>query len=277
MNPLAEIGRRAGARPADLHLHTVFSIDVTKGHSFVEYMEAGDQLGVVPGFLDHFQAEKLGDPAYPFHADKIDRYFEAYDRARSTGLPSFLGLEVDYYDPRVHDDWNARTAAFLDDHGKDLDHVVGTVHDVFDGTITIPFELEALLRTHPFDAVSARYFKIATACVASGMFHGLAHPDVVYRFCGPGGLLPASDAHATDPRTVSCLLACADRGVAVEINLRGTDHPWGDTYPSSHALRILRAERPDATTFLGSDSHDVATFRRLAPRVRARAGAGPLA
>ncbi|NMC04942.1 MAG: hypothetical protein GYA24_07010 [Candidatus Lokiarchaeota archaeon] len=255
-------GRR---QPLDLHLHTRFSIDVTRGCSFEEYVAAGDRLGIVPGFLDHFQSEKLGTHGYPFNEEKLPAFLEAYDKAKQSGFKSYLGLEVDYYDPTIHADWNAKTTEWLDAHARDFDYFVGTIHDVFTGTITIPFELEALLKEHDFAAIEDRYFNALDAGIRSKKFQGFAHLDVIYRFCGKGGVLEGKSTYYSEPRTIDAMKRCEETGTAIELNLRGFDHPWKSTYPAEPLFITFKNSHPGAVFFPGSDSHDVKTFERLAP------------
>nr|MDO8085782.1 PHP domain-containing protein [Candidatus Sigynarchaeum springense] len=270
VNPLKRIMADARGRrqPLDLHLHTRFSIDVSKGSSFDEYMEAGDRLGIVPGFLDHFQSEKLGTHRYPFNEDMVPAYLEAYDKAKRSGLKSYLGLEVDYYDPALHDDWNQKMIEWLDAHAKDFDYFVGTVHDVLTGTITIPFELEVLLKGHGFPAIEDAYFRVLDAGIRSESFDGFAHLDVIYRFCGKSGVVKGDDRFYLEPRTLSAMELCANTGTVIELNLRGFDHPWNSTYPSEAAFMKFRENHVKDAFFPGSDSHDVKTFERFAPITR---------
>jgi HisJ family histidinol phosphate phosphatase len=270
MNPLRRVMRDAKARrqPVDLHLHTKFSIDVTRGNTFEQYMAAGERLGIVPGFLDHFQGEKLGLAGYPFSGDNITIYLDAHDKAKETGWDSYLGLEVDFYDPQLHENWNEAAMEWLDRHGRQFDYLVGTVHDVFEGTITIPSELEELTRKHPFEDIASKYFQVLELGIASRRFHGFAHPDVVYRFCGTSGILPGNNAYFTEPRTTSSMESCMKHDTAIELNLRGLDHPWNSTYPAEPLFHEFKKKHPDAVFFTGSDSHAVDTFERFAPLIR---------
>lgn len=272
MNPLKRILLASSKRGdyLDLHLHTGFSVDVINGNTFIDYMECAQQHGIVPGFLDHFQAEKLEWDNYPFGEKSVGLFFEAYDNAKATGLPSFLGLEVDFYDPNQHEDWNLKTMDWLDDHKEDFDYFVGTIHDVDDFTITIPFELEELLKDTPFRTATTRYFTTLLAGISSSIqFSGFAHLDVIYRFCGNGGILPREEAYMRDERTSKAIESCISRDIVVEINLRGFDHPWNTTYPSWELLAEFLEDQPEADSFfIGSDSHDINTFKRFIPRVK---------
>nr|MDO8109062.1 PHP domain-containing protein [Candidatus Sigynarchaeota archaeon] len=270
MNPLKKIVLDAKKKhqPLDLHLHTRFSVDVINGNSFEEYMQAGEAIGIVPGFLDHFQAEKVGDKRYPFHEENVTNYFNAYETAKETGLRSFLGLEIDYYSPELHGDWNRITMEWLDRHKKEFDYLVGTVHDVFEGTITIPAELDGLLKTHSFPEIDAEYYHVLDRGIELGGFHGFAHLDVVYRFCGDKGVLPGKKEYYTDERTVAGMAACTRHDIVIELNLRGFDHPWNSTYPAEPLFQRFKDLHPKAAFFTGSDSHDVKTFERYAPVIR---------
>ncbi|MHA1998951.1 MAG: hypothetical protein ACTSU9_12575 [Promethearchaeota archaeon] len=270
MNPLERIVRQAGEKGEflDLHLHTDFSVDVHGGNSFLEFMTCGKDHDVIPGFLDHLQTEKLNWDNYVFNHENIHRYFEAYDEAKSSGLPSFFGLEVDFYDPNDHEDWNDDTREWLDMYREEFDYFIGTIHDVKNFTITIPFELEDLLEEMDFDIAAKLYFETLDAGIQSGMFEGFAHLDVVYRFCGPAGILPAKERYFNDGRTRSAMELCIDNGIIPELNLRGFDHPWNTTYPSEILLEEMLERIPGAMFFTGSDSHNVGTFLRFIPVVK---------
>ncbi|HME52916.1 MAG TPA: hypothetical protein VKM55_11910 [Candidatus Lokiarchaeia archaeon] len=252
-------------QPIDLHLHTRSSIDVTDGNSFEEFMIAGERIGIVPGFLDHFQSEYLDNPKYPFHDDNIGAYVDEFRQAGESGYKAFLGLEVDYYSNDVHPDRNARTAEWLDCHKDDFDYFVGTIHDVFDTKITIMPDLKRLLKRHSFQEIQDHYYQTLDDGIISGLFNGFAHPDVVYRFCGNGGVLPLEEEYSTDFRTLAALESCVSRDIVIELNLRGFDHPWHDTYPAEALFRKIKNDSPGAMFFTGSDSHDVTTFDRSAP------------
>ncbi len=255
-------------QPVDLHVHTTFSIDVTRGNTFLEYMEEGDKLDVVPGFLDHFQSEKLLDASYPFNEANLSKYFETIDIAKASGFKKYLGLEVDWYDTALHQDWNDMTADFLHDHKNEFDYFVGTVHDVFTGTITIPFELQKLMETHDFASIQDAYFKVLMSGIDSGLFDGFAHLDVVFRFCGEGGLIAGSEAYHRDARTWAAMERCFERSVMIELNLRGFDHPWRDVYPAESLFTRFCQHHNVVAFFIGSDSHDLVTFQRFARVVK---------
>lgn len=266
MNPLIEIVREmAKQQSIDLHLHTRSSIDVTSGNSFKEFMAAGEKLGIVPGFLDHFQSEYLENPNYPFSESNIGAYIDEFHAARESGYKAFLGLEVDFYSQELHADRNARTAEWLDRHKDDFDYFVGTIHDVFDTKITIMPDLKRLLKKHSFHDIQDHYYQTLEDGINSGLFHGFAHLDVVYRFCGNGGILPLEESYSTDARTITAMESCVARDIAIELNLRGFDHPWHNTYPAEVLFKRIKENFASAVFFTGSDSHDITTFERSAP------------
>nr|MDO8118952.1 hypothetical protein [Candidatus Sigynarchaeota archaeon] len=206
--------------------------------------------------------------SYPFNEDTIGKYFDAYEIAKEAGFKSYLGLEVDWYDPALHQDWNDMTRDFLRAHKDEFDYFVGTVHDVFTGTITIPIELRKLMETHTFDSIQDAYFTILMSGITSGLFDGFAHLDVVFRFSGQGGLIADSEAYHRDPRTWSAMDACLERNVMIELNLRGFDHPWRDIYPAEALFTRFRQQHSEMAFFTGSDSHDLATFQRFVKVIR---------
>ncbi|MHA1369572.1 MAG: PHP domain-containing protein [Promethearchaeota archaeon] len=251
----------------DLHIHTSFSIDVEVGNSFLDFMAEGERLKIIPGFLDHFQAEKLDEPSYPFNPDNIGYFLETYDRARETGLKSYLGLEIDYYDDD-HEAWNLKTRQWLDQFEGEFDYFVGTIHDVFNHTVTIPSELAELLLKYDFKKIQKSYYNTLEKCIKSGMFDGQAHLDVIYRFCGDGGLLNSGIKFLKDKRTLALMDLCVDRGIAIELNIHGTQHPWKTTYPSEILLLKFLKTRKRASFFIGSDSHDLKSFKEFAIKVK---------
>ncbi|MFX0101618.1 MAG: PHP domain-containing protein [Candidatus Hodarchaeota archaeon] len=252
----------------DLHLHTDFSVDVFDGSTFEDFIVEGNKHGIIPGFLDHFQAEKLEWKDYPFSWDKINTYFEAYDKAKGLGMQSYFGLEVDFYSKETHDSWNRAAMDWIDDHGATFDYMVGTIHDVQDHTITIPFELEDLLKKVDFDRVQEDYFYTLQEGICSRMFNGFAHLDVVYRFCGDGGILPGVEKYIQDRRTWDAMVECVNQDIVIEVNIRGFDHPWNTTYPAENLLVKFKKECENPLFFVGSDAHHVKTFKRLFPVIQ---------
>ncbi|GAB4311955.1 MAG: histidinol-phosphatase HisJ family protein [Promethearchaeota archaeon] len=252
--------------PADFHVHTRWSLDVVEGPGFEDYCQTAAEVGLVVGFLDHYELLYADDPRNPLCGDALPAYLEEVDDARANwrGRAAF-GLEVDYY-PQPE-----RVAAlreFVDDFGREFDLLVGSLHEVEDhGPVTVPGDLARLAREFPggFPGVVERYFELQLDMVRSGLFGAIAHPDVVFRYCGD--VVPHDpDSLGGADRTRATCLECARRGIVVEVNLGGLSKPAGRQSPPEALVVELAGE--GVKFFVGSDSHSVGKFRRAAPVVR---------
>ena len=193
---------------------------------------------------------------------RIDEYVSLVEDLKDEGFPVKLGLELDYV-PETFDD----ATQFLSRHPFDL--VVGSVHWIGEWG----FDIEA----SSWDGVDvewaySRYFELACAATASGVFDVFAHPDVVKVFgarmgaeARPGGGCDAASGGSSgdgcgEPRLTpagyydALVSAAKASGTCLEVSSAGLRQPVGEAYPAMDLLR-LAYERGVAIT-LASDAHE---------------------
>lgn len=173
------------------------------------------------------------------HGFRIDEYISLVEGLKDEGFPVKLGIEVDYMPETVGD-----IAAFVSRHPFDL--VIGSVHWIDEWGFDI-----AASSWNGVDVEWAysRYFELACAAAASGIFDVIGHPDVIKVFgarmraeAGLGGYYDA---------LVSAAVAS---GTCLEVSGAGLRRPVREAYPAMDLLR-LACERGVAIT-LASDAHE---------------------
>lgn len=186
------------------------------------------------------------------HAFRIDEYVALVEDLKDEGFPVKLGIEMDYVPETVDD-----AAAFLS--GRPFDLVIGSVHWIgewgFDITASSWNGMDV-------EWAYSRYFELACAAAASGIFDVIGHPDVIKVFgarigAGSGG---GRDATRGEPRLTlagyydALVSAVVASGTCLEVSSAGLRRPVGEAYPAMDLLR-LACERGAAVT-LASDAHE---------------------
>lgn len=188
----------------------------------------------VPTIRDRTRAEVAADRIL-----SLDRYVEVVQRAKASGLPVLLGLEVDFF-PETID----AVLDFIRPYPFDV--LVGSVHWIggwwFDRTHALG---EWERRGHR--AVYEQYFALETDLARSGAVDVLAHLDRV-KFQGHRLREEPIDLYH---RVVQ---AAASSGVAIELSSAGLRHPAAEVYPAPSLLAMCREAGLDIT--LASDAHD---------------------
>ncbi|OLS15488.1 MAG: histidinol phosphate phosphatase HisJ family [Promethearchaeota archaeon CR_4] len=234
--------------PVDHHVHTRWSLDIPEGPTFEDYIPLVEQEHIHVNFLDHLEIALFNDNV-PLKESTIANYLEAFDVAKSRCNHISKGFEVDYYP-----DKETAIAEFLDNYKKDVDFVVGSVHEIAPfQAVTVPMHLQNLLQRNSFDELVQRYFEYERKMVKSGLFNAIAHPDVIFRFCGDMvENLPSYEMH---PLLSDLANLCKERNVSVELNVRGLLYPCKRSFPSIKMARQFRDR--GVKMFVGSDSHSV--------------------
>ena len=239
--------------PIDNHIHTRWSLDIPDGPTFEDYIPLVEREHIHVNFLDHLEIA-LFNEKIPLKGDTIDKYLETFDIAKSRCTHLSVGFEVDYYPER-----EAEIAEFLDNYKKDVDLVVGSVHEIAPlQAITVPMHLQHLLQHNSFDELVQRYFNYECQMVESGLFAAIAHPDVIFRFCGD--VVENLPRYETHPLLLDLANLCKERNVSVELNVRGLLYPCKRPFPSLPMARTF-LER-GVNMFVGSDSHSVQDLTR---------------
>lgn len=239
--------------PADHHVHTHWSRDNITGPSFADYIPLAESEGIHITFLEHLLLTRF-DSANPLRPDTIPQFLEEFDAAKTQYPNLSLGFEVDYYPDR-----ESELAEFLDRYQDGIDFVVGSVHELPFAPLhpfTIADELRILLQDHSFGEIVDQYFAVEQQMVESGLFAAIAHPDVIFRFCGD--VVPSTADLPKHPRLLQIGRLCREHMVQMEFNLRGLYYPCHRPFPCVDVALAFRAM--GVKLFLGSDSHSVADF-----------------
>jgi histidinol-phosphatase (PHP family) len=158
---------------------------------------------------------------------------ESFDIARSKCQHLSVGFEVDYYPDKEQE-----IAEFLDSYKGELDIVVGAVHELAPlQPITVALQLKNLLKDHSFEELIAQYFDREEKMVESRLFSAIAHPDVIFRYCGD--VLENRPEYVTHPRLLDLGKLCKQKGVRMEMNVRGLLYPCKRSFPSIEAAKIF--------------------------------------
>ena len=169
----------------------------------MEFVEEACRKGITKlQILDHTHRFKEFKPLYesmyfldpqkkwlePKLKDSLDDYYKLIEDLRSEKLPidvSF-GLEVCYF--TYKEDF---LRGILPD--LPLDFCIGSVHEVFDIAYDCAWSKECLWDKFSADDIYKEYYKNVFACVESGLFTQLGHPDTIKMF----GIFPDYDLMPT--------------------------------------------------------------------------------
>ncbi|HMF31880.1 MAG TPA: hypothetical protein VKK79_10715 [Candidatus Lokiarchaeia archaeon] len=244
--------------PADHHVHTHWSLDNLQGPTFEDYIPIAEAEGIHLTFLEHLQIARFYE-ANPLRPDTLPQFLEAFDAAKTQYPNMSVGFEVDYYPDREEE-----LGEFLDNCQGDIDWVVGTVHElpmVPLHPFTIADDLRFMLKKHSFAEIVDQYFSVEQQMVESGLFAAIAHPDVIFRFCGD--TVPPDFDVPNDPRLIELGNLCRQRMIQVEFNIRGLHYPCQRPFPCVEVAQLFLSQ--GIKMWVGSDSHSVADFAEQVP------------
>lgn len=198
------------------------------------------------------------------HGFRIDEYVSLVEDLKDEGFPVKLGIEFDYMAETIDD-----AAEFLGRYPFDL--VIGSVHWIGEWG----FDIDAS-SWNGVDAEWAysRYFELASAAAASGIFDVIGHPDVIKVFGArmearprrdrdEGGAEARAGGHGDGrgerrselDRYYDALVSAARAsGTCLEVSSAGLRRPVGEAYPAMDLLRLARARGVAIT--LASDAHE---------------------
>jgi histidinol-phosphatase (PHP family) len=204
------------------------------------YLDAAEKQGIAElGVSEHIhrfrQALEVWD--HPFWREQATDDLDAYCEFVRTQAPLRLGIEADFVAGRED-----RMANLLD--ARDWDYVIGSVHFIAD----MPGDHDVWRSSDP-EKVWRRYFETLGEAARSGMFHILAHPDLV-KVWGPERPLPDGDLRRFYELAMDGI---AESDVAIEVSTAGLRKPVREIYPARAFLEMcVEAGRPVA---LSSDAH----------------------
>lgn len=224
----------------DFHLHTALcrhAIGMPADYARIA-LEKG--LGEI-GFADHNPMPRDDFDDWRMPLADLPRYIELVQQARELfpQLPIRLGLECDFI--AGQESWIEKLAGMAD-----WDFLIGSVHYIAPGwDVDNPKHLSRFSE-RAVEEIWDLYWREYEACIRSGLFDFVAHPDLPKKF----GHRPAGDLRRWyEP----CIAAMAEKNVAFEINTAGLRKPVGEAYPSRGFLEMARAA--GIPLLINSDAH----------------------
>ena len=155
----------------------------------------------------------------------------------------------------------------MDDYGKDLDFISGTLHEwVYNYPITNREKLVQLLEKVQMKQVIDDYFEISRMMIESKIFKNICHIDTIYRYINEHDIKPLENCDISDERVLTLGRLCIKNKIRIEYNLSGFHFPIDRPFPSKEIAKKLKSER--ARFFVGSDSHSVENFHESISKVK---------
>ena len=160
---------------ADYHLHTPLCQHATGSPS--DYARAALAKGITEiGFADHNPMPEPFDD-WRMGLDELPKYFESVEEARRQCPECVirLGLECDYIPG--YEWWIEKLAGMAE-----WDYLIGSVHYIAPGWAVDHPRLIGRFTERPVAEIWELYWKAYEACIRSGLFDFVAHPDLVKKF-----------------------------------------------------------------------------------------------
>ncbi|MFX1475872.1 MAG: histidinol-phosphatase HisJ family protein [Promethearchaeota archaeon] len=245
-------------RVHDLHIHTHFSSDSVE--ELKAYAEAGEQLAIHVGYLDHFELAFQDREGY-LTEERLPELLEEFSEVHSRYPNTSLSLEVDYYSHL-----SSEVGEFCDNHCHDFDYLIGTVHNVDGLAVTSRREMALLVQKFGLIEVLRRYFDEIEAAIRSKLFDGIAHIDAAMRYAPNFSEASQKTEDYWRTRTLELGKISRQYNLPVEVNLTGLNYPWGRTHPDQELIDLLAES--GTKFFVGSDSHRMKLFVQSVPLVR---------
>jgi len=248
----------------DHHIHTKWSSDISDdGPGFIDYIKIAEDEEINICFLEHYELYSIErDKSNPFYNNKIDDYLEEFDDLKGNYKFVLSGLELEYYQDR-----EIELLEFMDDYGKELDFISGTLHEwVYGYPITSRAKLLQLLEKVQMRKVLNDYFEISKMMIESKIFKNICHIDTIFRYINDHDIKPLDDCDVSDERVLDLGRLCIKNKINIEYNLSGSRFPINRSFPSKEIAKQLKLER--AKFFVGSDSHSVEFFQENISKVK---------
>lgn len=228
----------------DLHIHSEFSHDSSASLGDICAAAAEKGIGII-SVTDHCEL-----PEVP---DNIDSYYLPREAARRSAIREAQAAHPELtllYGIELGNPWDAprRTEEFLRQR-PDLDFVIGAVHflsdlrDIYLIAYDSPEIIDSMFRDH---------FACMLRLVRFGNFDTLAHLDYPLRKLR--GKMDACSVSPWREYVEPVLQELVRRGIALEINTRGTYDWQGRPGPEEWVLRRYRELGGELIT-IGSDAH----------------------
>lgn len=230
----------------DCHTHTERC-----GHAVgtvEEYVRVAVERGLVGmAITEHLPLPEGMDPHNHVSMPSCDleEYLVEVDfvRDRYPEITIVTGVEADYLPDRMDE-----VRATIDDATKRADGarlVLGSVHLLDGWTFDDPHTLDSWA-SRDVDRVWEEYFATWGDACRTGLFHVMAHPDLVKKF----GHVPSFDRRELYAEAAR---VAAESGVLIEVSTAGLRKPVGELYPGPELLKAFFDAGVAAT--VGSDAH----------------------
>jgi histidinol-phosphatase (PHP family) len=249
-------GRRARKerpeRMFDYHVHSSCSFD---GHDAIETIcHRGLQIGLREiCFTEHMDFDRR-DEGYGYYDHAAYKAAIEAARERFAGrLTVGMGIEIDYQ-PRFGDEMRR----WLVPLAGDFDFVMGSVH--YCGPDAVFLGGRRRFADRPLQRMYEHYLRDSLACIASGLFDGLAHHDYLRRQAS--GLYERVEPHGVEALFDETIAAAAEAHLSLDVN---TKHDADGTprlrVPTVETLRRFVALGGRHVT-VGSDAHRASNLGR---------------
>lgn len=229
----------------DCHMHTPFC-----GHAMgtpMEFLRQAKRKGIsLMTFTCHvpFDHEDFGGPTIRMPMSDFERYLAWVNQAREMGqgmgIHVLCGIEAEVFPvPGIQE----AIAGFLS--SQNLDFILGSLHH------QLPAYRKYLAAKNRSQdaAIIEGYFDELSQAAASGLFHSLAHPDVIRTY----GTVRPFEPKNYETVIRRFLLACAENGTCIEVNTSGLTKGVFKLHPDP--LILEWAQEMNVSLTLGSDAH----------------------
>ncbi len=174
----------------------------------------------------------------------IDEYVALMEGLKGEGFRVKLGIEFDYIPETVDD-----VADFV--RRYPFDFVIGSVHWIGEWG----FDIDASSwKGVDVRWAYSRYFELACAAAASGVFDSIGHPDVIKVFGARIAVEPGGGCQELDGYYNALVSAARETGVCLEVSSAGLRRPAREAYPAMNLLEAACKRGVPIT--LASDAHE---------------------
>jgi histidinol-phosphatase (PHP family) len=215
--------------PADYHTHNRLCRHATG--DVIDYARVAREKGLTAfGASDHNPMPA----AFDAYVDSVRAAAE-----RLAPFPVRLGLECDYLEGQEH--WIEELSGL-----HPWDYLIGAVHYISPGWDVDNPQHVSRFTPDRVEEIWDLYWRKYIACIRTGLFDILAHPDLPKKF----GHRPPGDLKRY---YVPAVEALADVGAAVEINTAGLRKPVKEAYPAREFVEL--AVQAGVPVVFSSDAH----------------------
>lgn len=191
-----------------------------------------------------FDHPEFGGPRIRMNEDDFPQYVDWVARARELGMAHgvdvLFGIEGEIFPDKIIQN---KIGDFI--KNQSFDYVLGSLHHQLSA---YKQHLELAGRKSDPEIIEG-YFNELCEGAKSGLFHSLAHPDVIRIY----GTVEPFEPENYESSIKTFLRTCAQTGTCIEVNTSGLTKGIYKLHPDPLILRWALEEGVDLT--IGSDSH----------------------